>query len=133
MSHARAIPRYLVVGGGLALLSNVILIAFDYLGIHYVISCIIAFVITLVLAYGLHTHWTFDAERSLSGLLRYGGAMALNLPLSVALLFVLVSLGGLAMPIAAPAATILLTAFNYLVAATIMRPRSRRSNANPGE
>lgn len=123
MSHAKAIPRYLVVGGALALLSNAILIVFDYFGIHYVISCAVAFVITLILAYGLHTHWTFGSERSLGGLFRYGAAMALNLPLSVVLLFGLVSVGGLTMVIAAPAATIILTAFNYVVAATLMRRR----------
>ena len=83
----------------------------------------LAFVVTLILAYGLHTHWTFGAERSVRGLLRYGAGMALNLPISMALLFVLVTLGGVTMPFAAPTATILLTAFNYVVAATLMRPR----------
>ena len=125
MSHVRAIPRYLVVGGALALLSNAILIAFDSIGIHYVVSCVVAFVITLVLAYGLHSRWTFGVEGNLGGLLRYGAAMALNLPMSVALLFLLVSLGHLTMAVAAPVATIILTAFNYLVAATLMRSRSR--------
>jgi putative flippase GtrA len=125
MSHARTIPRYLVVGGALALLSNAILIVMDYFGIHYAISCVVAFAITLILAYGLHTHWTFRAERSLGGLLRYGGGMALNLPISVALLFLLVSVCGLTMAIAAPAATIMLTAFNYFFAASVMRPRSQ--------
>lgn len=125
MSHSRAIPRYLIVGGALALLSNAILIAFDYLGIHYIVSCVFAFVTTLILAYGLHTHWTFGAERSFGGLFRYGAAMALNLPLSVTLLFFLVSLGGVSMVVAAPAATIMLTAINYITAATLMRPRSR--------
>jgi putative flippase GtrA len=126
MSHVRAIPRYLVVGGALALLSNAILIALDQVGTHYVVSCVVAFVTTLVLAYALHTHWTFDAERSLGGLFRYGAAMALNLPLSIALLFVLISLGGLTMAVAAPVATVSLTVFNYLVATTLMRPRSQR-------
>ena len=125
MNHVRSIPRYLVVGGGLALLSNAILIVFDQFGIHYIVSCVVAFVITLILAYGLHTHWTFDAKRSLSGLLRYGAAMALNLPLSVALLFVLVSLAGLTMAVAAPLATIALTVLNYLIAATLLRSRPR--------
>jgi putative flippase GtrA len=126
MSHARSIPRYLVVGGASALLSNVILIGFDRLGINYVVSCVVAFVITLTLAYGLHTHWTFGAERSLSGLLRYGAAMALNLPLSLVLFFALISLAGLSMVVAAPAATIILTAFNYIAAATLIGPRSQR-------
>ena len=126
MSHARTIPRYMVVGGGLALLSNVILIALDQVGIHYAVSCAVAFIITLTLAYGLHTHWTFGAERSLGGLIRYGAAMALNLPVSIAILFVLVSLCGLTMAIAAPAATVMLTIFNYVVAATLMKPRSQQ-------
>jgi putative flippase GtrA len=125
MSHTRTIPRYLVVGGASALLSNTILIAFDQLGIHYVVSCAASFGITLIMAYGLHTQWTFSAERSLGGLMRYGAAMALNLPLSVAMLFALISLGGLKMAVAAPAATIMLTVFNYIAAATVMRPRSR--------
>ena len=125
MSHGKAIPRYLVVGAVCALLGNGILIAFDYFGIHYVVSCLVAFVITVVIAYGLHTHWTFGADRSLSGLLRYGAAMTVNLPLSLGLLFVLVTLGGLKMTFAAPATTVLQTAFNYLVASTIIRPRSR--------
>jgi putative flippase GtrA len=126
VNHVRAIPRYLIVGGALALLSNAILILFDHFGINYVLSCVVAFVVTLILAYGLHTHWTFGAERSLGGLLRYGGAMALNLPLSIALLFVLVSLAKLPMAVAAPAATVILTAFNYFVAATLLQSRSRR-------
>jgi len=125
MSHARAIPRYLVVGGVSALLSNVILISFDRLGIHYALSCAVAFVVTLVLAYGMHTHWTFGAERSLMGLLRYGAAMALNLPVSLVLFFVLVTLCGLPMVIAAPTATVFLTVFNYLVAATLIGARPR--------
>ena len=123
MSHMRTIPRYLVVGAALALLSNAMLIAFDRFRVHYAVSCTIAFVVTLMLAYGLHTHWTFGAERSVGGLLRYGAAMALNLPVSIALLFMLVTLGGLTMPFAAPAATILLTAFNYIIAATLMQQR----------
>ena len=125
MSHGKAIPRYLVVGALCALLGNAILIVFDHLGIHYVVSCLVAFVITVVIAYGLHTHWTFGADRSLGGLFRYGAAMTVNLPLSIGLLFVLVTLGGLKMEFAAPATTVLQTAFNYLVASTLIRPRSR--------
>lgn len=125
MNHARAIPRYLVVGGGLALLSNAILIGFDRLGIHYAISCVVAFLTTLLIAYGLHTHWTFGGERSLGGLLAYGAAMALNLPVSLVLLFMLISVAGVTMTVAAPVATVMLTAFNYLVAARLMRAGSR--------
>ena len=125
MSHARAIPRYLVVGGLCALLGNAILILFDYFGINYVISCLVSFVVTVVIAYGFHTHWTFEARRSVTGLLRYGAAMAVNLPLALGLLFLLVSVGRLNMAIAAPALTVIQTTFNYVVAATLLRPRVR--------
>lgn len=125
MSHARAIPRYLVVGGFCALLGNAILIVFDRVGINYVVSCLVSFVATVLIAYGFHTHWTFGSQRSLEGLLRYGAAMAINLPVALGLLFLLVSVAGLQMAIAAPALTIIQTAFNYLVAATLMRPRTR--------
>jgi putative flippase GtrA len=126
VSHARAIPRYLIVGALCALIANGILIGFDHLGIHYVISVIVASAITLVLAYELHTQWTFGGTRSPGGLARYAAAMALNVPISIALLFVLVTLGGLKMVFAAPAATVIQTAFNYVVAATLMRPRQDR-------
>jgi putative flippase GtrA len=106
-------------------LSNAILIAFDHFGIHYVVSCVVAFGFTLILAYGMHTRWTFGAARSLIGLLRYGAAMALNLPVSVALFFVLVTLCGLPMVVAAPTATVILTLFNYLAAATLIGTRPR--------
>lgn len=116
-------PRYLLVGAVCALLANFILISFDYVGIHYIISSAVAFAMTVLLAYALHTRWTFGAERSFVGLLRYGAAMSLNFPLSVLLLFVLISLAGLKMAIAAPVATVLQTAFNYLATTALMRPR----------
>jgi putative flippase GtrA len=124
MSHVRAIPRYLVVGGACALLANVILIGFDQLHINYAVSSVVAFVTTLLIAYTLHADWTFGAERSLVGLLRYGTAMAINLPLSIALLFVLIDVLGFRMAVAAPAATVLQTVINYLLAANTIRARS---------
>jgi putative flippase GtrA len=123
MTHRRAVPRYLLVGGICALIANAILIGFDQLGVNYDVSSVIAFVVTLLIAYAFHTEWTFEADRSVGGLVRYGAAMAMNLPLSIALLFVLVDLLSLKMAIAAPAATVLQTAFNYLVAAALIRPR----------
>jgi putative flippase GtrA len=126
MNHARAIPRYLIVGAVCALLSNAILITFDHFGIHYLVSCFVAFAVTVIIAYGLHTHWTFGAQRSREGLVRYAAAMAVNLPVPVGLLFVLVTLANMRMAIAAPLATIMQTGFNYIVASNLIRPQSRR-------
>jgi putative flippase GtrA len=121
--HRAAIPRYLVVGGLCALVANAILIGFDRLGIHYVVSSVVSFVTTLMLAYGLHAQWTFNAPPSFGRFIRYGAAMALNLPLSMALLFILVDVAGLKMIVAAPLATALQTILNYVIARAIIRPR----------
>lgn len=125
LTHARSVPRYLVVGAACALLANGILIGFDQFGIPYVVSSVAAFAITLVLAYALHTRWTFGAERSVGGLMGYGAAMALNLPISIALLFLFISVLGLEMAVAAPLATVFQTGINYLVAALLIRPSAR--------
>ena len=45
---------------------------------------------------------------------RYALTMALNLPLSLAGMFVLVDLAGLGVPLAAPAVTVMLAAFNFV-------------------
>jgi putative flippase GtrA len=113
-----------VVGGLCALLANFILIGLDRLGTNYTFSSVLAFLVTVFVAYALHTDWTFGGERSFTGLIRYAAAMAMNLPLSILLLFILIDLCGLRMLVAAPLATILQTAFNYWVAATLIRPRS---------
>ena len=123
MTHARAIPRYLVVGGCCAVLNNVILVALDRAGVNYVASCLVSFAATVLVAYAFHTRWTFGADRSVLGLLRYGAAMSANLPFAVVMLFVLVSLLGLPMVVAAPALTVIQTAFNYVVAATLLQAR----------
>lgn len=126
MKHMRSLPRYLVVGGLCALLANAILIGFEHLGINYAVSAIVAFVGTLLLAYALHTSWTFGAERSFAGLVRYGASMAINLPISLALLFVLINLLALRMELAAPLATVIQTAFNYIIATSLIKPTSAR-------
>jgi putative flippase GtrA len=123
MIHVRTIPRYLVVGGICALLGNAILILFDRIGLSYLTSCLVSFVVTVLIAYRFHTGWTFGAQRSLLGLFQYGAAMALNLPVALALLFLLVTVWGLPMTVAAPTLTVLQTALNYAVAAVLMRSR----------
>jgi hypothetical protein len=61
--------------------------------------------------------------------------MALNLPLSLAGMFVLVDLAGLGVPIAAPAVTVMLAAFNFVGGRWALRARraqSRRHTWPPG-
>jgi putative flippase GtrA len=130
MRHGTTLPRYLLVGGTCALLGNSILIGFDLLGITYFVSSVVSFGVNVLLAYGLHTRWTFQTRRSFAGLIRYGAAMAINLPFSLALLFMLIDIGGLRMFVAAPLATVIQTAFNYLVATRLFRRTQSAADAS---
>lgn len=106
--------RYLAVGLSCALLHNAILIAGDMAGMHYFASSIVSLVAVTTFGYWLHSRWTFPgAERSPASYTRYFITISANFPLSLAGLFVLVDLLAVPVPIAAPAITVVLFAFNY--------------------
>jgi putative flippase GtrA len=106
--------RYLLVGGTCAALHNAILIGFDRVGVHYVVSSAVSFVVVDLVGYFLHTGFTYKAPRRPSTLARYTVAMAANYPFIVGLLFLMVTLGGVPVPIAAPAGTVILFGWNFL-------------------
>ena len=107
--------RFFSVGLLCALLHNAIMIGGDWLGFHYVASSLVSFAIVVLVGYLLHSAWTFpNAQRGRMPFARYTLTMALNLPLSLAGMFVLVDLAGLGVAIAAPAVTVLLAAFNFV-------------------
>lgn len=108
------IGRFLGVGLACAVLHNVVMIAGDLAGLHYVASSVISLVVVTVFGYQLHSRWTFPgAERTRTSFVRYALTVSANLPLSLAGLFVLVDLLGMPVPIAAPVVTVLLLAFNF--------------------
>ena len=109
------VGRFFTVGLACALLHNAIMIGGDWAGLHYVVSSLISFAVVVMLGFWLHSGWTFpDAQRSRVSFARYAGTMALNLPLSIALMFVFVDLAHLPVVIAAPLVTVLLAAFNFV-------------------
>jgi putative flippase GtrA/SAM-dependent methyltransferase len=105
--------RYLVVGAVCAGLNNVILIGLDQIGVHYVVSSLVSFVVVVAVGYGLHSTFTFRVRRGLSTLILYAAAMAANYPLLVVMLFVLVDLARLPVFIASPMATVVLFGWNF--------------------
>jgi putative flippase GtrA len=114
--------RFLTVGLTCAVLHNVIMITGNSLGLHYVVASILSFVIVVVAGYALHSAWTFPgAERGRTSFGRYALSMSANFPLFVAGVFVLVDLAGLAVPIAAPAVTIAMLAFNFFATRWALR------------
>jgi putative flippase GtrA len=107
--------RFFSVGLLCALLHNAIMIGGDRLGVHYVAASLVSFAIVVLVGYLLHSAWTFPgAQRGGMPFARYTLTMALNLPLSLAGMFVLVDLAGLGVPLAAPAVTVMLAAFNFV-------------------
>ena len=109
------VGRFFTVGLVCALTHNAIMIGGDWAGLHYVVSSLISFAVVVLLGFWLHSSWTFpDAQRSRVSFARYAGTMALNLPLSIALMFVFVDLAHLPVVIAAPLVTVLLAAFNFV-------------------
>jgi putative flippase GtrA len=121
------IGRFFTVGLMCALLHNAIMIGGDWAGLHYVATSFISFAIVVAVGYWLHSGWTFPgAARGRTPFARYALTMAANLPLSIAGMFVLVDLAGLPVPIAAPAVTVLLAAFNFIGGRWALRAQSRR-------
>src|SRR4051812_20957496 len=121
------VGRFFTVGLACALLHNAIMIGGDWAGLHYVASSFISFAIVVLVGYWLHSGWTFPgAERGRVTFARYALTMALNLPLSIAGMFVFVDVAGLSVPIAAPTVTVLLAAFNFIAGRWALRVRQSR-------
>lgn len=109
------VGRFFTVGLACALLHNAIMIAGAWLGAHYVTSSLVSFVIVVLFGYWLHTTWTWPrAGRGRVSLARYTLTMSANLPLFIAGMFVFVDVAGIGVPIASPAVTVLLMAFNFV-------------------
>jgi len=122
------VGRFFTVGLVCALTHNAIMIGGDWAGLHYVASSFISFAMVVALGYWLHSAWTFPgAQRSHMSFARYTATMALNLPLSLAGMFVLVDLAGLGVPLAAPAVTVMLAAFNFVGGRWALRARRAQS------
>ena len=118
------VGRFLGVGLACAILHNVVMIAGDWSGWHYVASSVASLMIVTVFGYQLHSRWTFPgAERSRTSFARYAITVSANFPLSLAGLFVLVDVLGLPVPIAAPVVTVVLLAFNFIANRWALRYR----------
>jgi putative flippase GtrA len=105
--------RYLAVAASCAVAHNTTMIVGDLAGLHYLQSTAISFVLVGLWGYALHARFTFRVSASVGSLTRYALAMASNCPLWIALMFVLCDLMGVAVPVAAPAATGMLFVWNF--------------------
>jgi putative flippase GtrA len=106
--------RYLIVGLICAVAHNAIVLGADRLGLHYAVGCVLSYVLVVLLGFALHVRFTFGATPTPAGFWRYAVSMAANYPLMLALLFVMCDVAGWPVAIAAPLATVLLMAWNFV-------------------
>jgi putative flippase GtrA len=106
--------RALIVGLTCALAHNAIMIAGDWVGLHYALSLVVSFLIVVVLGYRLHSGWTFrQTVRTRGSFGRYALIASANYPASLAGMFVFVDLLNFSVPLASPIVTVLLFALNF--------------------
>ena len=125
------IPRYVLVGALCAGLYNLIMIAGDALGVHFVASTVFAFVVNVLVGYTLHCRFTFSEPMTWPGLARYTAAMLLNLPLSIVGIWLLHDVVRLPIWLASPLLTAFLFAWNYVAThwAVVTRVLTGKKNA----
>lgn len=108
--------RYLVVGGLCAVLNIAILVSGEWIGVHYLLSNVAAFVITSTIAFVLHTRRTFKVSANLHRYLRFMTGLLSAFVVSTMLYFVIFDAMGVPMPIASPIITTLILCYNFIVA-----------------
>ena len=124
---AREPVRYTGIGVVVALVNNVLLVAGDRLGIAYPALILLTWAIGGGLGYGLHVHFTFRAGATWKSFAQFMGGVAVGIPLTFALLALLVSWWKFPMSIAAPTTTVAMYAFNYANARVAILWRWQRS------
>ena len=104
---------YGLIAATCVVVNFVVMVGGERIGLHYVVSTSISFAVCVVLGYLLHSNFTFVAPISAAGFARYRVALSLNYPLSSASICFFNLFLALPMIIAAPAATIVLTLYNF--------------------
>lgn len=94
---------------------NAVMIAADAAGLALFAAVLLSFGCVALLGYALHCRVTFRQPMSLPGLKRYAAAMALNIPLAFVTTWLWKDLLHLPMAIAAPLASVMMLAINYVL------------------
>lgn len=98
------------------LINNLILIGGDHLGYGYISLTFAAYMCSATAGYIFHSVVTFESLMSIRGYLSFTAGIWLGLPLALLILGILTSGIALPMSVAAPAMTVLMFAYHYLIA-----------------
>ena len=115
--------RYTLVGAVCAIAHNVIMIAADHVGVHYLLCTVISFLAVTPLGYLLHSRFTFAEPLRFKAFGRFVGGVAVAYPISVAMMIVLCSGLGLHVAIATPIVTVVMFVWNFTAAHWAILPR----------
>ncbi len=107
--------RYLIVGGFSAAVHNAIMIGGAALGLNFVFSSAISYLVVVLEAFALHSYFTFSVRPSLGAFVKYAAGMALNYPVWIGLMFLLNDLAHIPMLLASPIGTVLMLIWNFAV------------------
>ena len=122
-------PRFALVGGLCALLSNVAVIVLARYGFTSVVASLLAFPPVLLIGYALHSVCTFGTPVTRVTFRRYAVAILTNLPAWTALLYTFCDVLKFRVGFVAPAATALIFFWSYVAARWAFLPADR--NADP--
>jgi putative flippase GtrA len=120
------IARYCAVSAFCLIVHNGIMIGLDALGFHYVVCQAASATVLLPTGYLLQAWFTFGADRSPRGFLRYSAMLITNFPVALLVLWLLRDRLGLPMVWASPISTVVLICWNY---ATTLLAFSRLAGA----
>ena len=116
MSLWQTSTRFAIVGLVCAAAHNVIVITASLAHFHYAVGCLISYLVVVLLGFMLHLRFTFQETATLAAFWRYAVSMAANYPITLALLFLMCDIAGWPVAMAAPVATVLLVAWNFVAA-----------------
>ena len=118
--------RYTLVGFVCALANYAVMLAVDFLGGHYLIGILVAFLIVTPLGYALHSWFTFAEPPSRRAFMRFASAIITAYPIASLMLVLLCSGLHLSVAIAMPIATLGMFLWNFLAAQWAILPRFGR-------
>lgn len=107
---------YLLTGGGCAVLSTIVIILGDRLGLHYALGSILSLFGVGAVGYASHSRWTFQVSLSWVGYGRFIIGLASGALLATTMMFIGVTLLGRPVALVSPLVTVLITGLNYLSA-----------------
>jgi len=97
-------------------INNVILIAGDWLHMHYTVLLLVCYLTSSSVGYAYHCRITFHQPMTAGGYINFVAGIWLGLPVSLALIAVMVDWLILPMWVAAPVMTLIMFVYHYMVA-----------------